>query len=61
MLSDKVPHTYKGRVIEIKSLHVMYYRPFDRSFGLRIINEVLIKAFGLLIVLSAVFAIIAVL
>ena len=21
------------------SLHVMYYRPFDRSMGLRIINE----------------------
>ena len=27
--------------IEIKSLHVMYYRPFDRSMGLWIINEFL--------------------
>ena len=27
------------RFIDIKSLHVMYYRPFDRSYGL--INEFL--------------------
>ena len=24
----------RGGFIDIKSLHVMYYRPFDKSFGL---------------------------
>ena len=31
----------RRRFIDIKSLHVMYYRPFDRSMGLWIINEFL--------------------
>ena len=31
---NKTPHTNKEEVIDIKSLHVMYYRPFDRSMGL---------------------------
>ena len=39
--ADKPPHTNKEEFIDIKSLHVMYYRPFDRSMGLRIINKVL--------------------
>ena len=60
----------RGGFIDIKSLHVMYYRKFDWSFGLWIINkflnklyclciynEILIKAFGLLIFFSVVFAI----
>ena len=29
----------RRRLVDIKSLNVMYYRPFDRSMDLRIINE----------------------
>ena len=32
--ADKTPRTNKGRFIDIKSLHMVYYRPFDRSIGL---------------------------
>ena len=28
--ADKAPHTNKEEVYQVKSLHVMYYRPFDR-------------------------------
>ena len=28
--ADKTPHTNKEEVYRYKSLHVMYYRPFDR-------------------------------
>ena len=40
-ISDKIPHTYKGRFYQILChvMHVMCYRPFDRSMGLWIITE----------------------
>ena len=48
IISDKTPHTNKGRFYRytfdinfVMSLHVMYHRPFNRSMGLWIINEFL--------------------
>jgi len=41
-ISDKTPHTNKEEVfINIKSMHVTYYRSFDSLMGLWIINAFL--------------------